>query len=299
MPGADGEVVLYGLFTDKILEVAEATKVSLSLAVQYRQYGKVVRDEYVQTLGVLDRNALTWSDDRKAAAFVSARDPQALAFSRAVSVSVKDVVRQGIIGSLQSAIAIHEALLLDKITYVQDPASALTTSNKEIVDFIQYPRQTLEFRSGKCGDLTVLYCSLLESIGIPTALITVPGHILMAFDLQVTEKEARAGLSRPEDLIFQDGRAWLPIETTVRTGHFLDAWAEGVHQWRTGTEQKTAAFYPVREAWKLYNPVVFSGRHRRLPMPDRGRIAEAFRSSLSSFVNRELSPRIVRSCSVR
>lgn len=35
-PGANGDVVLYGLFADKILEVAEATKVSLSLTVEYR-----------------------------------------------------------------------------------------------------------------------------------------------------------------------------------------------------------------------------------------------------------------------
>ncbi len=291
-PGGDGEVVLYGLFTDEILEVAEATKLSLNLTVQYRQYGRIVRDEYVQTLGVFDRNALTWSDDRKAAAFASARDPHARSFATGVSVAIKDEVKQGISGSLQSAIAIHEALLLDNLTYVQDPVSPLTTNNKEVVDFIQYPQQTLEFRAGKCGDLTVLYCAILESINIPTALITVPGHILMAFDLQLPEAEARRVFSRPEDLIMRDGRVWLPIETTIRTGHFLDAWEEGIRQWRTGTEQNTAAFYPIREAQQVYNPVVFSGKPGELLMPDRRAIAEAFKSSLASFVGRELGPRV-------
>jgi hypothetical protein len=291
-PGKDGEVVLYGLFTDRILELAEATKLSLNLSVQYRQYRKLMRDDYVVTLNVFDRNALTWSDDRKAAAFASARDPHAVAFARGVSVAIKDSVKQGISGSLQSAIAIHEALLLDNITYVQDPVSALTTNNKEVVDFIQYPQQTLEFRAGKCGDLTVLYCAILESIGIPTALITVPGHILMAFDLQVTEAEAKQIFSRPEDLIFRAGKVWLPIETTIRTGHFLDAWEEGIHQWRVGTEQNTAAFYAIREAWKVYNPVVFSGKPSELLMPDRKKIDDVFRNSLSSFVNRELAPRV-------
>lgn len=291
-PGRDGQVVLYGLFTDRILELAEATKLSLNLTVQYRQYGKLVRDEYVQTLGVFDRNALTWSDDRKAAAFASARDPHAVTFSRGVSVAIKDVVKQGISSGLQSAIGIHEALLLDNITYVQDPVSPLTTNNKEVVDFIQYPQQTLEFRAGKCGDLTVLYCAVLESIGIPTALITVPGHILMAFDLQLPESEARQLFSRPEDLILRDGKVWLPIETTVRSGHFLDAWEEGIRQWRAGTEQNTAAFYPVREAWKVYNPVVFSGKPGQLLMPERKAIADAFRNSLAALVNRELGPRV-------
>jgi hypothetical protein len=87
-PGKDGEVVLYGLFTDKILEVAEATKLSLNLSVQYRRYGKTVQDDYVLTLGVFDRKALTWSDDQKAAALASARDPLAIASDRGVSIAI-------------------------------------------------------------------------------------------------------------------------------------------------------------------------------------------------------------------
>ena len=291
-PGKDGEVDLYALFTDKVLEIAEATKVSLGLTIEYRQYGKSNHDDYVQTLSVFDRNALTWSDDRKAAAFISAKDPEALSFAKGVSVATKDRVRKGINGNLQAALAIHEALLQDGITYVKDPTSALTTNNREIVDFLQYPQQTLGFRAGKCGDLTVLYCSLLESLGIATALITVPGHILMAFDLEMTPEEAAKFFSNPNDLIYQGGTTWLPIETTLRTGHFLDAWAEGMHQWRTGVEQKNVAFYPVREAWQSYNPIVFSGTAAPPATPAQSRIARAFEASLDAFVDDQISDRV-------
>lgn len=38
---------------------------------------------------------------------------------------------------------------------------------------IQYPDRTLEIGSGDCDDKTVLLATLLESIGIPTALQAV------------------------------------------------------------------------------------------------------------------------------
>jgi transglutaminase-like putative cysteine protease len=35
------------------------------------------------------------------------------------------------------------------------------------------------YRAGDCDDLSILYCSLLEAIGIRTAFVTIPGHIFM------------------------------------------------------------------------------------------------------------------------
>ena len=58
-----------------------------------------------------------------------------------------------------------------------------------------------------------------------------------------------------EDLIFIDGKTWLPIETTIRDKGLLDAWREGAREWRQGVADKTAAFYPIHEAWKIYPPV--------------------------------------------
>ena len=45
--------------------------------------------DIVQTLQVLRRNSLTWDDDRKAAAFVSANDPTAVKFAKNVQSMVQ------------------------------------------------------------------------------------------------------------------------------------------------------------------------------------------------------------------
>jgi hypothetical protein len=291
-PGQTGEIQLYGLFTDKILEIVEATKLPISIKLQYSQYGKTYNDEYVATLSVLDRNAITWDDDRKAAAFISAKDPSVLSFAKSVASSTRDLLSPAVNANLQAAMAVHEALRAQGLTYVKDPSSALATNNKQVVDFILFPQQTLGYSSGKCGDLTALYCSLLEAVGVSTALITVPGHILMAVDLETIPDQATHTFLKPDDLIIKDGTTWLPIETTMRKDGFVKAWQEGAREWREGQSKGTAAFYPVHEAWQAYQPVVLSGSGSPTGQKDPKAGAVSFKNELSLFVDSETGPRV-------
>jgi hypothetical protein len=291
-PGQSGQIELFGLFTEKILEIVEATKLPVSVKLQYSQYGKTYSDEYVGTLSVLDRNAITWDDDRKAAAFISSKDPSVLSFAKSVASSTRDLLSPAVNQNLQAAMAVHEALRVQGLTYVKDPSSALETNNKQVVDFILFPQQTLGYNSGKCGDLTALYCSLLEAVGVSTALITLPGHILMAMDLEMTGDQASRTFLRPDDLIIRDGTAWLPIETTMRKEGFVKAWQEGARQWREGVAKNTAAFYPVHDAWREYQPVVLSGSSAPVGQRDPKAGAFSFRAELASFVASETGPRV-------
>ena len=49
------------------------------------------------------------------------------------------------------------------LTYTSDPRAS--------AEYVQYPKQTLELKGGDCDDLSVCFSSLLESIGIETALV--------------------------------------------------------------------------------------------------------------------------------
>ena len=55
--------------------------------------------------------------------------------------------------------------------------------DKNAVDFLQFPRQTLVYGAGDCDDISILYNSLLESVGIRTAFITIPGHKLVEWQI--------------------------------------------------------------------------------------------------------------------
>jgi tetratricopeptide (TPR) repeat protein len=123
-------------------------------------------------------------------------------------------------------------------------------------------------------------------VGIPTAFITVPGHIYAAFALG----EARGALYDSGDLILRDGEAWVPVEVTSIAGGFLQAWELGARQWRENEAAGKAGFIPMHEAWKLYEPVGFAGAEAAVELPAAGRVVESYRRELARIVERELQP---------
>jgi hypothetical protein len=154
-----------------------------------------------------------------------------MTFSRRVSGVINAKLNPALNGNLQTAVGIHEALSQCGITYVKDPMSASigTGARKAQPDFLQFPRQTLEFKTGDCDDLTILYCSLLEAVSIDTAFITVPGHIFMAFSPDISAADARATFSHVDNLIIQGDKLWIPIEVTDRSD-FFTAWQTGARE---------------------------------------------------------------------
>lgn len=291
-PGQEVEVPLYALFTNRVLEESEGTKLSATLAVEYRSKGETRRAELAQTLTLRDRNAISWDDDRKVAAFVTAKDQAILAFAKNSLAAAPEnpALDRGLI----AAAAIHEALRLYGLRYVVDPGSPYSERQAGgAIDFLQFPRQTLEFKAGDCDDLTTLYCALLEGLGVETAFITVPGHIFAAVALAVGPEEARRLYSRPDELVFAGGKAWVPVEVTLRGEGFLAAWQEGAKEWLEASSKGKAALYPTREAWAEYPPVAFPGSFAA-QAPSSDRISAASAGEIRRFVERELKGRMAK-----
>ncbi len=290
-PGNTIEVPLYGLFNDRILDVTEATKVSAEVFVEYGVDGSQTRSA---TVLVYDRNALTWSDDRKAAAFVSSRDPWVLDLTGNFIATVKSERNPELAKNLQTALAVHEGLRTYGIGYMLSTTRPFEQAvlNPEAVDTLKFPRQTLTFRAGDCADLSVLYASCLEAAGVETAFVTIPGHIFMAIDLGITQDEAKARAMDQNDLIVRDGRVWIPIETTMRDSGFLEVWKTGADEWRIASEKKVAAFYPMHDSWKTYAPMGLPADGTSVSQPAADKVKTAFDIELAKAVNAELSARI-------
>jgi len=294
-PGETREVPLYALFRSTILEVTEPTKVTAEVDAAYKESdGSQSQVATTAALRVYDRNAMTWDDDRKAAAFVSAKDPWVLDLSNNVTAMVRDLRNPGVVKNIQTAIAFHDALRIYGLAYSPSPSTpySYTSTHPETVDFLKFPRQTLTYRAGDCSDFSILYASFFESVGIESAFITVPGHIFMAINLELSEEEAMANLAEWADLIFIDGKSWLPIETTMRDKGLLDAWREGAREWRQGVADKTSAFYPIHEAWKVYPPVGLAADTTSAQIPAQDLVRLAFGAELSTLVDGEINSRV-------
>lgn len=286
--GASSTVELFAIFRPSILDITEATKVQAEVTLEYKQKGEPQRQSVMQTVRVFDRNAMTWQDDRRVAAFVTAKDPAVLSFSKNVAGMVKGKTSGAVNPNLLQAMAFHDALSLYGLSYVVDPKSSYAElSKKRAVDFLQFPRQTLEYKGGDCDDLSILYSALFESVGIETAFITIPGHIFMAFSLGLTPDDARKAFSYPDELIFRDGKSWVPVEVTERGG-FMKAWQTGAKKWRENLKRQQAALYPVNEAWKIYEPVGLPGTGAAMSLPAQENIVSLFQEEVTRFIEREI-----------
>lgn len=292
-PGEEKSLPLFALFKNTVFEIKQSTKVPAEILLSYSLKGKPVTVSKVETLRILDRNALSWDDTCKAAAFVMPKEPAVLLLSNQINSFVSDAMNKAIDKSLQTAMAIHDALHLFGIKYVSPPLTSYAnrSQNKLAVDSVKFPLETIEYRSGDCSDLSVLYCSLLESVQIETAFVTIPGHIFMAFALGSSEEEVRKTFTHTDEFIFREGKVWVPVEVTERDGPFLAAWYGGAKEWRENLLKKQADFYPVRSAWIKYEPVNFPGIGSQPPLPDQAKVLKDFQDDLLALISREISDR--------
>ena len=279
-PGESVEVPLTALFNEAMLNLTENTNAAGSILTQYRSLGSTKESLTVVQMPIFHRNAFSWEDDRRAAAFVSPRDSSALHFARYIAGVVESQAYTGNIpANVRYAVAMFEALNLYGINYVVVPATSYKniSGNEAVLDSVSYPYQALYYRGGDCTYLSILFCSLLEALKIETSFITIPGHLYIAFE--VGDSKWRAGSS---DIIEKDGKRWLPVEITVPAQGFLNAWRIGARQWRTNGAK--SALYPIRDAWELYPSVTVPASGDHLPeVPEQADIVRALDNQLLSI----------------
>ncbi|MDC7222032.1 MAG: tetratricopeptide repeat protein [Spirochaetales bacterium] len=295
-PGEEMEVPVYALFKDNIFRVTEGTKVSGEIKMEYDYLGKSFTMTEAVTVEINNRNAMTWDDDRKAAAFVTAKDPVVLSFSKNTVSLIRSGYSAPISENFRTALAVFQTMSVYGLGYAVDPSTPFVdfSSDEAAVDYLQFPNQTLSFRAGDCDDLSVLYAALLESVGVPAAFVTTPGHIYIAFDMNISEKNAQRFFDRERDVIVHEGKVWMPVEITLVKEGFMKAWRTGAQEWYQAQLTGQAALYPVQEAWEIYEPVGFLEAGLAAALPDNRTINNSYTEELDSFYDYIVGPQVAR-----
>lgn len=279
---------LYALFNDHVLTITEGTRIAASVEIRYEIGSSPNREAFTVTLGTHDRNALQWDDDAKIAAFVTAKDDEIQRLGKNMAALSRSAGVDAVNQELQLAMAVFALMEERGLAYVVDPTSAYAdfSANSAAVDYVQFPRQTMEYRAGDCDDLSATYNALLESVGVRSAFVTVPGHIFSAFEMNVDADQARRTFNNPQDFIFgDDGSVFVPVEVTVLDRGFMEAWTTGARQWREHSAAGAAGLFRTSDAWRVYEPVAFSVSEARIPNPDAAAVETAFRRALDQFVS--------------
>lgn len=292
--GEQMPVELKALFTNSVMQLTESTKVSASIITEYTYLGERFTTATPHTLRIYDRNSMMWDDDRKAASFVTAKDSTVLLFAKNTAGIIREQGNNPINLNFRIAMGIFETLKLYGMNYVIDPQSSYVeaVANAQYIDYLQFPSQSLTYRAGDCDDLSILFSSLLESVGIQTAFITIPGHIYMAFSLEMPEEQARNLFSNIDDFIFIHDDTWVPVEITLVPDGFLKAWKIGAKQWRENVVHGNAKMYPIHQAWEFYEPVAIPGSALSLIFPSKDSIVENYEENLQLFINREIISKV-------
>ncbi len=295
-PGEEISLPVYALFNDSIFRVTEGTKVAGDFLVTYEVLGKEFSQSFPVTVEINNRNAMTWDDDRKAASFVTAKDPAVLGFSKNTVSLIRSDYAPPISENFRTALALFQTMSVYGIGYAVDPATPFTaySSDQRAVDFLQFPNQTLSYKAGDCDDISVLYAALLEAVGIPAAFITTPGHIFIAFDMGITPEQAERFFDLDRDVILHEDRIWMPVEITLVKSGFLDAWRRGAQEWNEAVRAEAQGIYPVQEAWRTYEPVGFVEAGMMGQYPAGEKITQSYNSEIGDIYDYINGPRIAR-----
>ncbi|MFA5371731.1 MAG: tetratricopeptide repeat protein, partial [Sideroxydans sp.] len=153
----------------------------------------------------------------------------------------------------QLAAALFDAFGVFGLTYIQDPSNPyqVTSGKAQTVDYLQFPRETLERKSGDCDDLVAVYSSGLESMGITTRVLEVPGHMLMMFNTGIPAEGD--GYTMNNLYVIHEGTLWIPIETTLVGNSFIKAWEKGSETYYRYKDDGLTVL-DIHTAWETYKP---------------------------------------------
>ncbi len=281
-------VKISAIYNQQVFTTEGITPLTGEIIVDYKNNGRVAHQKFPVSYDLYDKESLTWDDDNKVAAFITPSDSALRNYSSYVRQTCKDYTIAGFSPELQTAMQIYYALGALGVLYQRDPTSPFEAAqeNPMIVDAISLPRNTLTRSTGDCDDLTVLFCSLLESVGIETAFITVPGHIYAAFKTSTPSKSYKMLHPDKNMTLNIDGELWVPVEITlIGEADFLTAWRTGIEEFIVHDDNPAArALNRTRKAQEIYRPVVLTEKDLGLQYGDKSRIVKDFKADLDKTV---------------
>ncbi|MEQ1532950.1 MAG: tetratricopeptide repeat protein [Sideroxydans sp.] len=248
LPGQSEELLLKAVFNNSILTVTEDSAVQAEIEASYFEAGNRVAYNRIATVNVYDKHRLTWDERERFATFVTPKDPPVINLVRAVVGEYKETKDEA-----RLAAALFDALGVYGVTYIQDPSNPYQVSSEKTntVDYIQFPRETLERKSGDCDDLVAFYSAGLESMGINTRVLEVPGHMLMMFSTGIAAEAD--GYNMNNLYVIYEDMLWIPVETTLIGNSFINAWEKGSATYYK-FKDKGLTILDVHAGWEKYKP---------------------------------------------
>ncbi|MFA6073468.1 MAG: hypothetical protein WC758_05120 [Candidatus Woesearchaeota archaeon] len=214
-------------FVDLVLDVTTDEKMPIIVTISFENS---VNQEYSSeesfNMDIKGRNYMNWRTPEMTAIWVTSTQPTIREFATKATAGLP----AGMDGSdkviqMMAARWLFESMRAYGVKYVND---AHATG-----DYVQFPIETLKNKAGDCDDNAILYSALLESIGMKSFLVLVPGHIFSGY-------------------VDSSGKL-IPIETTAN--NFDDAILIGQSEYEQYVKSEDMLVMYPSEDWKEYPSV--------------------------------------------
>ena len=286
-PGQSVSFDLTPAFNQKVLELQEDMSTQVQVTVTWSIGGTEQSVARTGSTTIYRNSALTWTDTRKIASFITPNESTVSGFAARVLAAAGSAGPQRLARTIFQAMRICDAVGAYGIAYVPDPDSPFSKAlgKAETVDTVRFPRITLYNRTGDCDDTTALLCSLLESAGIHTAILTTPGHIFLAFETGEPAENASYLTGGAYEAMARTGSAWIPVETTILSQGFMAAWASASDLVRQYGKTTTFEFIPVAGMRDAYPALPLPPSPLTVAEPARLSVDRAYAASLKGFTD--------------
>jgi hypothetical protein len=229
-PGETEKIPVYAIFGPKLLYAKQREPAIIDLSLEARA-GATHTETMSVNVMIHSRNA--WNGEvNRLRFFLTPDNEDIMNLSRNIASQLDDQNTNKAIKFYQAK-EIFNHLTRDGISYQSDPNIPYYQD-----DYVQYSIETIEKKTGDCDDLVVLYCSLLESIGIQTTFIDVRdpekeiAHLYMMYDTGLDPEQGFLISMNEKKYVIRERSPdrktiWIPVETTLVENGFDQAWNNG------------------------------------------------------------------------
>lgn len=289
------EIPLYADFNDSILQFSEAGKITGEVVVEYELLGDKRVSVSPVTIPVYNRNQVRWIDPAAIASFISTNSQEVLEFSKYLVGIARNHLRTGLNRNMQFAMYLNEGLRLSGIRYDQSSDTPYRENHLDpsALDYIQYPYQTLTYKSGDKDDIGILFMAMLESVGISTAFIPLEDDFVVAFNLGLDASKADSLFDGYDRILIVEDEVWIPVSMNALNEGFMNCWYKAIIELQQLMDnEEDFDFIILSDAWQSYPPAGFNSGETSSTTAAEKTVTSAVETDISRYITAEFGPQI-------
>ena len=283
-------------FSEAILQFTENGQIPAEVVINYELLGQKRTSVSQIIIPVYNRNQMRWADPAVIASYVSPSSQEVMEFSKALVGVARRYLRSGLNRNMQFAMYLFEGMRTSGIQYQYDSTTPYDTYHLDTsaLDYLQYPYQTMQYRSGDVDDIGILLMSLLQSVGIETSFIASKDDFLVLFNTEIAASNASSYFDGyGHIIILEDDYVWIPLSMKAIGEGFINSWYKGIAEVNEVTDSEDDYYFVgISDAWTYYTPAGFtSGENVSLTSSEKT-VSDTVETDIVRYITAEFGPQI-------